>query len=108
MFTSRGEHRLLLRIDNADLRLTRRGREIGLVKPERWARFQARKDRFDRNVDTIRGTTVSLPSGERLPAARALKQPDIRLSDLSNQGQISLQIETRDGTIDVASVETEF
>jgi tRNA uridine 5-carboxymethylaminomethyl modification enzyme len=103
MFTSRAEHRLLLRIDNADLRLTPKGREAGLVDDERWQAFEARRARFERNARALETAVVSL-DGVRMPAARALKQPPVRLETLVASGQITL--ETDGSGLDLISLET--
>jgi tRNA uridine 5-carboxymethylaminomethyl modification enzyme len=58
MFTSRAEFRLQLREDNADLRLTERGRELGLVDDARWAAFNRKRDALARETERLRSTWV--------------------------------------------------
>lgn len=58
MFTSRAEYRLLLREDNADLRLTEQGRELGLVDDERWAAYCAKREGMETEQARLKATFI--------------------------------------------------
>ncbi|PMN71234.1 tRNA uridine-5-carboxymethylaminomethyl(34) synthesis enzyme MnmG [Enterovibrio norvegicus] len=78
MFTSRAEYRLLLREDNADLRLTEVGRQLGLVDDERWARFNQKLENIEQEAQRLRGIWVN-PTSEHAEAINGiLKAPMTR------------------------------
>jgi tRNA uridine 5-carboxymethylaminomethyl modification enzyme len=97
MFTSRAEHRLLLREDNADLRLTAQGHQLGLIDAERWRLFNERASLVRREFERLSGTRVKpeqvpgawserllagLPPARDYSALELLRRPGVGYADV--------------------------
>lgn len=90
MFTSRAEYRLLLREDNADLRLTEKGRQLGLVGDERWQAFCNKQDAIEATNQRLKDTWVRVHHNDALsPTLETPLVHDCRAVDLLKRPEIN-------------------
>jgi tRNA uridine 5-carboxymethylaminomethyl modification enzyme len=94
MFTSRAEYRLLLREDNADMRLTEVGRQMGLVDDQRWASFCTKREAVSRETERLKSTWVNprnLPEAESARVLGKAIEHEHNLFDLLRRPGVSYE-----------------
>ena len=88
MFTSRAEYRLMLREDNADLRLTELGRQLGLVDDARWEAFNRKRDAVGREQERLKSTYVSASFQQKCSLFELLRRPDVTYASLVDEPSV--------------------
>lgn len=92
MFTSRAEYRLMLREDNADLRLTEIGRALGLIDDQRWDAFSRKRDAISREETRLRGIYVSAGSPEKRSIFDLLRRPEHTYAELVPEASVEANV----------------
>jgi tRNA uridine 5-carboxymethylaminomethyl modification enzyme len=76
MFTSRAEYRLMLREDNADLRLTEAGQQLGLIDDARWSAYCRKREAIEKETQRLQSTYVSTSFQQKHPIYELLRRPE--------------------------------
>jgi len=94
MFTSRAEYRLILREDNADLRLTTKGRDLGLINDHRWQLFCSKQQAINEGMDFFKSTVVHADSNSAKKLNKKLEKPlsrEYKLIELLARPEINIK-----------------
>lgn len=108
MFTSRAEYRLLLREDNADLRLTEKGRQLGLVDDARWQAFQRKREAISRLREDLAETWIQPDDPEATKLAEILSNPlqyEANLLELLRRPEVNIRHLVKLGLIKLSDLE---
>ncbi len=94
MFTSRAEYRLSLREDNADVRLTEIGRQVGLIDDQRWASFSSKRDAVNKEISRLKSTYVhpgALDEDQTIKVFGKSLEKEYLLADLLRRPNVSYE-----------------